>query len=118
MPTPLACSDIINHQRYPIDVAQDPRRQSVVEQVRGELANDGCAVIRNFFSDAGLAALLKEAGERKAQAYFSPSKECNIYLNDGNPGFRRRDVYEYFFAQRKRSRGPRVGGPEHKGCPE
>ena len=85
MQTPLNCRDIINHERYPIDLVGDPRRQSAVDHVRTELAADGCAVIRNFFSDAGLAALIGEAEARKPQAYYSPSKNNNVYLNSGNP---------------------------------
>ena len=85
MGAPLICSDIINHERYPIDLADDPRRQTAVERVRAELATDGCAVIRDFFSEAGLAALVDEAEARKPQAYYSPSKYNNVYLNDGNP---------------------------------
>ncbi len=81
----LICSEIINHQRYPIDLADDPRRQTAVEQVRAELATDGCAVIRDFFSEAGLAVLVDEAEARKPQAYYSPSKYNNVYLNDGSP---------------------------------
>ena len=87
MQQPLAIAEIIDHERYPIDRVDNPRRQAAVEQVRGALAADGCAVIRNFFSEAGLAALLGEASDRKQQAYFSPSKQCNVYLNDGNPDF-------------------------------
>ncbi len=87
MNQPLPCNKIINYSRYPIDLAEDPRRKAVVEQVRDDLAADGCAVIRNFFSDDGLAALLAEADSRKAQTYYSPSKECNVYLNDGNTDF-------------------------------
>ena len=87
MPTSLAYNQIINHAAYPIDEVDNPLRHRVVDQVRSELATDGCAVIRNFFSDAGLAALLAEACERKLQAYYSPSKECNVYLNDGDPAF-------------------------------
>ncbi len=85
MRAPLICSDIINHERYPIDRTDDPRRQTAVEQVRAQLATDGCAVIRDFFSEAGLAALVDEAEARKPQAYYSPSKYNNVYLNDGNP---------------------------------
>ena len=85
MRAPLICREIINHERYPIDLADDPRRQTAVEQVRAELATDGCAVIRDFFSEAGLAALVDEAEARKPQAYYSPSKYNNVYLNDGNP---------------------------------
>ncbi len=83
----LTCQQIINHQRYPVDQSDDPRRRAIVEQVRADLEADGCAVIRNFFSGEGLAALLAEAETRKAQTYYSPSKACNVYLNDGDPGF-------------------------------
>ena len=81
----LECRDIINHSLYPIDEAENARRSTTIDQVRSELADDGCAVIRGFFSGEGLAALLTEADERKAQTYYSPSKQCNVYLNDGNP---------------------------------
>ena len=83
----LAFDEIINHELYPIDQLEDPRREDIVEQVRKQLADDGCAVIRKFFSETGLAALLAEASARKPKTYFSPVKQCNIYLNDGNPGY-------------------------------
>ena len=85
MQTPLSHREIINYDQYPIDLLHHPRRQSAIDQVRAELAEDGCAVIRNFFSPHGLAAMIEEAEARQSQAYFSPKKECNVYLNDGNP---------------------------------
>ncbi|MEM6987370.1 MAG: hypothetical protein AAF499_12625 [Pseudomonadota bacterium] len=81
----LTPTDIINHARYPIDLLSDSRRAAAVDQVRTELAADGCAVIRDFFSPAGLTALVDEAEARRSQAYYSPTKACNVYLNDGNP---------------------------------
>ncbi len=87
MSQPLTCSQIIDYERYPIDRIDDPRRQNTVDRVRADLAADGCAVIRGFFSPAGLNALLAEANARKPQTYYSPSKQCNVYLNDGNPDF-------------------------------
>lgn len=83
----LAPRQIINHESYPIDDIANPARQTVIDQVRSELAEDGCAVIRNFYSAAGLQALLSEASERKPMTYYSPDKLCNVYLNDGNPEF-------------------------------
>ncbi len=83
----LTCPEIINHARYPIDELQHSRRREVIEQVRAGLEDDGCAVIRDFFSAAGLSALLAEADERKSRTYYSERKQCNVYLNDGNPGF-------------------------------
>jgi hypothetical protein len=87
MSSPLACNEVIDHAAYPIDEADNPARKQVIEQVRRELAADGCAVLRNFFSEAGLQALLAEANERKSETYYSPRKLCNVYLNDGNPEF-------------------------------
>ena len=84
MSSRLGCTDIINHARYPIDELGDPGRQAIIEQVKSELADDGCAVIRNFFSETGLKILLTEANERKPQTYYSPRKQCNVYLNDGD----------------------------------
>ncbi|MEM7376556.1 MAG: hypothetical protein AAF460_03515 [Pseudomonadota bacterium] len=81
----LSPQDTIDHARYPIDEPDNARRHSAVDAVRAALADDGCAVIRHFFSDAGLAALVDEAEARKAKAYYSPTKACNVYLNDGNP---------------------------------
>jgi hypothetical protein len=85
MSSSLGYTEIINHALYPIDESGDPSRQAIIEQVKSELADDGCAVIRNFFSIAGLETLLTEANERKAQTYYSQRKLCNVYLNDGDP---------------------------------
>ena len=79
------CRQIINHRKYPIDEPGHPARSAAIEQVRASLADDGCAVIRDFFSTEGLQALLGEAEARKSQAYYSPRKLCNVYLNDGDP---------------------------------
>lgn len=87
MTNTLSPGQVINYSRYPIDDIENTKRQAVIDQVRTELADDGCAVIRNFFSEAGLQALLTEANERKAETYYSPSKLCNVYLNDGSSEF-------------------------------
>lgn len=79
----LSCREIIDQSNYPIDEVDNPKRQEVIEQVRAQLAVDGCAVVRNFFSEEGLNALLDEANERKPDAYYSPKKDCNVYL--GSP---------------------------------
>jgi hypothetical protein len=83
----LACTEIINYASYPIDQLESPGRQQAIERVRAELADDGCAIVRNFFSPSGLRALLTEACERKPQTYYSEHKQCNVYLNDGDPNF-------------------------------
>ena len=82
---PLACSELIDRGRYPIDEPEDPLRAAAVAAARAALADDGCAVIRGFFSEAGLTALCKEAAERKSMAHYSANKFCNAYLGDRNP---------------------------------
>ncbi len=81
----LACNELINRQLYPIDDLENPKRASAIVAVRATLREDGCAVIRGFFSDSGLAALHSEAFARKAKAYYSENKACNVYLGNGNP---------------------------------
>jgi len=78
------CRDIIDHSSYPLDQLENPLRQQTIDQARAHLAQDGCAVIRHFISEVGLQQLLSEATDRKAQAYYSPKKTCNVYLGDGD----------------------------------
>jgi len=77
--------DIIDHTNFPLDQPDSHAYQEAVQQVQAGLAADGCSVIKNFLSPAGLAAILGEAEERKSQAYYAPKKICNIYLGEGNP---------------------------------
>lgn len=81
----LSCNELIDRRLYPIDELENPKRAAIIAAVRGELKADGCAVIRNFFSPNGLAALLTEARARKEQAYYSKKTTCNVYLGKGNP---------------------------------
>jgi len=83
----MNCQQIINHQAFPIDQPENPSRAQIVKQVQAELAEDGCAIIRNFFSEAGLQALIAEAEARQGEAYYSPNKMCNVYLGDGDDSF-------------------------------
>ena len=83
----LKILDILDHQRYPVADLDSPARAALITQVQAGLAKDGCAVIKNFLSEAGLQGLLKEALERKQQAYYSAKKHCNVYLSDGDAGF-------------------------------
>ena len=62
----------------------DPKHQSTIDQIRTELADDGCAVIKNFVSDSSLQLLLAKALARMDQAYYSAKKMCNVYLGEGD----------------------------------
>jgi len=85
MTSQIDCQQIINSGICPVDDLDNSKRQAVIELIRTELAEDGCAVIRNFISDRGLQLLLAEAEQRKHQTYYSPSKMCNVYFGDGDP---------------------------------
>lgn len=81
----VACNELIDSDRYPIDDPQNPLRARVVAAAAASLKDDGCAVIPGFFSAKGLEVLLSEADSRKHAAHFSERKACNVYLGDGNP---------------------------------
>ena len=83
----LTSGEIIDSERYPIDDLDGDLRRSVVDEIRRELADDGCAVLGDFLSPAGLDLLLSEAADRSVHAYYSPSRRCNVYLGDGDPEF-------------------------------
>ena len=82
---PTPCLELIDHGRYPIDEPGNALREAVVAEARTELADDGCAVLRGFFSRPGLAALRAEAIARTDKAHYSDNKFCNAYLGDRNP---------------------------------
>jgi len=81
----IPCKELIDRERYPIDKPDNPVRAAVIARTRESFREDGCAVIRGFFSDAGLQALRDEALARVDQAYYSANTACNVYLGDGNP---------------------------------
>lgn len=74
--------ELIDYSKYPIDQDSDPARQIVVDQVKVDLARDGCTLLEGFLSEQGLQALLDEALERRHLAYFSDQKTTNAYLAD------------------------------------
>ena len=76
--------DIIDHDRYPITDDGD-RRTEIVTDVRAALDDDGCAVLPDFLSEAGHAALLAEAAEREHLAFYNPVKKANVHLGDPDP---------------------------------
>lgn len=80
-------TDIINHASYPIDDLDSASRQATITTIREQLAADGCAVLPGFLSQPGLQALTQEALERLDKAYYSPRKLCNVFLNEGDPGY-------------------------------
>jgi len=83
----MNCEKLINYHQYPIDQNDNSIRQTVIDQVRSALQEEGCALLKNFLSVAGLEGFLKEAMQRKSYAYFSEQKTTNAYLNEGDKNF-------------------------------
>ena len=72
---------LIDLSRYPID---QPGRalDRVVSQVRAELAEDGCAVLPGFLTEAGIAALTTEAEAAAPQAHRSFNRTNPYFTQD------------------------------------
>ena len=68
---------LINHQTYPIDRLDYPRRTQSITSVCESLAVDGCAVIRDFPTPFGLKCILDEVIERRSKAHFDESPHTN-----------------------------------------
>ena len=77
--------NLIDLNNYPIHRPDSAEYLEIVESVRLDLAEDGCAVLSNFLNVKGIETIAKEAEERKSQAYYAESKLCNVYLANGNP---------------------------------
>ena len=75
--------DLINLSKYPIDEPNDIL-ENVIEQVRTDLATDGCAIIRNFLSKEGVSELIKETTKVAHNAHHS-SALTNAYFTVDDP---------------------------------
>ncbi len=83
MANDLTARDIIDLDRYPI-ATPGARRNAVLAQVRADLARDGCAVIRDFLTPAGIAAARAEADSVAEQAHRSFGR-TNPYFTQDDP---------------------------------
>ncbi|WP_370268331.1 hypothetical protein [Nioella sp.] len=87
--------DLIDRARYPIH--QDgPERDALLARVRADLARDGCAVIKGFLSQAGIAALTHEADGVSDQGHRSFNR-TNAYFTADNPDLPQDDPRRQFF---------------------
>ena len=72
----------INYDALPIDRAGDAAYTTIVERVRAELAHDGCAVIHNVLTEAGLAATVAEADAVAPAAHRSFNRTNPYFTAD------------------------------------
>ncbi|MGB1915603.1 MAG: HalD/BesD family halogenase, partial [Paracoccaceae bacterium] len=70
--------NLVNIEDYPIHI-DGGKRNAVLKTVRDNLAHDGCAVLKNFLTADGIAALTKEADAVAGNAHRSYNR-TNVYF--------------------------------------
>ncbi|MDX1785516.1 MAG: phytanoyl-CoA dioxygenase family protein [Roseovarius sp.] len=88
-------SQMINLALYPIH-RHGPERDAVLERVRADLAEDGCAVIKRFLTPAGIAALTAEADAVAEKGHRSFSR-TNPYFTQDDPALPEDDPRRQFY---------------------
>lgn len=86
---------LIDLARYPIH-APGPERDAVVRAVRRDLRRDGCAVLKQFLTPQGVAALTKEADGVADQAHRSFNR-TNPYFTKDDPDLPPDDPRRQFY---------------------
>ena len=64
----MSYAEFIDLDRYPFQV-EGPERDACIAQVREDLAQDGCAVLRGFLTKTGVEALVAEADATEDKAH-------------------------------------------------
>lgn len=72
---------LINTDRFPIFEGGE-NRAALVKQVQADLADDGCAVLKGFASEAGLASMLKEANGVAHRGHKSTGRTNAYFTQD------------------------------------
>ena len=72
-----ACN-LVNIEAYPIHIDGE-KRNAVLKTVRENLAHAGCAVLKNFLTANGIAALTQEADAVAGNAHRSYNRK-NVYF--------------------------------------
>lgn len=76
--------DLIDLDRYPIHQPDSQRMISVLETVRSDLSERGCAVLPGFLSEAGVQALAAEADSVADRGHRS-FNQTNPYFSEDDP---------------------------------
>ena len=78
---PLSATSLINLDRYPIH-KMGVERDVLINQVRASLAEDGCAVLRQFLTSEGIAQITAEADSVAANAHRSFGRTNPYFTED------------------------------------
>lgn len=92
---PHIASDLIDLDRHPIHTA-GPNRDALVARVRADLDRDGCAVVKGFLTQAGVAALTAEADGVADKGHRSFNR-TNAYFTKDDPSLPENHPKRQFF---------------------
>jgi Phytanoyl-CoA dioxygenase (PhyH) len=90
-----APSNLIDYERYPIN-QEGTKRESLLNRVRVDLERDGCAVIKQFLTPEGIAALTAEADQVADKGHRSFNR-TNVYFSKDDPSLPADDPRRQFF---------------------
>ena len=90
----MGAHQYISLERYPIHDAE--KRQEIVAQVRQSLRQDGCAVVKGFLTEAGVAALCTEADAVAHLGHHSRNR-TNAYFSKDDPALPESHPVRRFF---------------------
>ncbi|NOD83100.1 hypothetical protein [Ruegeria sp. HKCCD6119] len=76
--------DLVDLGRYPIDRPDSPAYDQLIEDLRRELEQDGCAVLPGFVHEAGVKLLVQEAEGVAPKAHRSFNR-TNAYFTKDDP---------------------------------
>ncbi len=76
--------DVVDLGRYPIDRPDSTAYVRLIDDLRRELDEDGCAVLPGFVHEAGIKKLTKEADKVASQAHRSFNR-TNAYFSKDDP---------------------------------
>ncbi|MEM0977131.1 MAG: phytanoyl-CoA dioxygenase family protein [Pseudomonadota bacterium] len=91
----MDAAQLINFERYPFD-RDAGAREVLLDQVRADLARDGCAVIKGFLSDMGIKTLQAEADSVKMNGHRSFNR-TNVYFTADDPDLPEEDPRRRFY---------------------
>jgi hypothetical protein len=92
---PHIASDLIDLDRHPIHTA-GPNRDALIARVRADLERDGCAVVKGFLTQAGIAALTAEADGVADKGHRSFNR-TNAYFTKDDPSLPESHPKRQFF---------------------
>ena len=91
----MRASNVVDIDRYPLNAPLDPAFQRLVAEARAQLAETGCALIKDFVTPSALDDMVRESRALRPHAYvstrpFTPyppyDVEASQELPAGHPG--------------------------------